>query len=69
MLKSNVFTLYKNIKMKTFEIGEKVTWQVGNIISSGAVLEDLGDKLNVITHYIGGKRAILEITIFKNVLI
>lgn len=54
--------------MKKFEIGEVISWKVGNIETKAAVLNDNGDTLEVFTHSIGNRKDNRTIVIQKSVL-
>lgn len=55
--------------MESLEIGQKVKWTVGAVESIGVALEDKGEMVTVITHYIGGARSNREIEVLKSLLI
>lgn len=46
-----------------FEIGQKVEWTVGNVKSSGVVLEQKGEVTEVVSHYIGGRPSVQNLEV------
>lgn len=51
-----------------FEIGDKISWTVGRVISKGVYLEDDGEFATVVTHFIGGQIAHREVKVELNLL-
>lgn len=51
------------------QIGEKVTWTVGRVVSKGCYLEDTKNGMStVITHFIGGVPCNREVEVVKSIL-
>ena len=56
--------------MKIYLIGEKISWKVGEIYSTGVVLEDNGgETLTVITHLVAGRVDNREIELQRSVIV
>lgn len=53
---------------KIFEIGDKVTWKVGNMMAEGVVLEDKGEEVEIKCHYINNKRCINVFNVKKEIV-
>ncbi len=51
------------------DIGQKVKWGSDQINISGVVLEDKGDEVDCVTHFVAGKIYNQVVTVKKNLLI
>jgi len=52
-----------------FQIGDKVTWTVGRITSTGCFLEDKGNGMcSIITHFVAGQISHREVDVDKKLL-
>lgn len=52
-----------------FLIGDKITWQAGNVVCKGVYLEETENGfIKVIAHYIGERKSGVELRVLKSVI-
>lgn len=51
-----------------YEIGQKVSWKINQFNMSGAVLQDMGETVKVMTHFRNNCPTFVEVEVKKGLL-